>query len=97
MADAKTAGLVGKQGPWSQYPKRMRQMRARGFALRDMFADVLRGMPVAEDLQDMPTEPMRGTAQAVPQHIEAPDARPAHPPVQLAENLPDWRQARLDG
>ena len=29
MDDARTAGLLGKQGPWTQYPKRMRQMRAR--------------------------------------------------------------------
>ena len=42
-ADAKTAGLLGKAGPWTQYPKRMRQMRARAFALRDVFPDVLRG------------------------------------------------------
>jgi hypothetical protein len=34
MDDAKTAGLLGKAGPWTNYPKRMRQMRARGFALR---------------------------------------------------------------
>ena len=55
MDDAQKAGLAGKQGPWSQYPKRMRQMRARAFALRDVFPDVLRGMPVAEELQDMAT------------------------------------------
>lgn len=53
MEDAQKAGLTGKQGPWTQYPKRMRQMRARAFALRDVFPDVLRGMPVAEELQDM--------------------------------------------
>lgn len=53
MEDAQRAGLTGKQGPWTQYPKRMRQMRARAFALRDVFPDVLRGMPVAEELQDM--------------------------------------------
>lgn len=54
QADAKTAGLAGKSGPWSQYPKRMRQLRARAFALRDVFPDVLKGMPVAEELMDMP-------------------------------------------
>ena len=54
MDDAKIAGLVGKQGPWSQYPKRMRQMRARAFAIRDVFPDVLKGLPVAEELLDMP-------------------------------------------
>lgn len=52
MEDAKKAGLAGKQGPWTQYPKRMRQMRARAFCLRDAFPDVLRGMPIAEELQD---------------------------------------------
>jgi len=52
--DAKLAGLHGKAGPWTSYPKRMRQVRARAFALRDVFPDVLRGMPVAEELQDYP-------------------------------------------
>ena len=36
MDDARAAGLAGKQGPWAQYPQRMRQMRARAFALRDV-------------------------------------------------------------
>lgn len=52
--DAKKAGLLGKQGPWSQYQSRMRQMRARGFALRDMFADVLKGLILAEEASDYP-------------------------------------------
>lgn len=52
MEDAKTAGLSGKQGPWTTNPKRMRQMRARAFALRDVFADVLKGMPIAEEVMD---------------------------------------------
>jgi hypothetical protein len=43
MVDAKRAGLAGKQGPWTQYPRRMLQLRARGFALRDCFPDVLKG------------------------------------------------------
>jgi hypothetical protein len=51
-ADAKQAGLAGKQGPWTQYPKRMKQMRARSFALRDTFPDVLRGIPIAEEVMD---------------------------------------------
>lgn len=56
MDDAKRAGLIGKQGPWSQYPKRMMQMRARAFALRDVFPDVLRGLPVAEEVMDIPAD-----------------------------------------
>ena len=63
MDDAKRAGLVGKQGPWSQYPKRMMQMRARAFALRDVFPDVLKGLPMAEEVMDTPRD--MGTAEEV--------------------------------
>ena len=51
--DAKKAGLWGKQGPWSQYPKRMLQQRARSWAFRDKFADALRGISQAEEQQDV--------------------------------------------
>jgi hypothetical protein len=54
--DAKIAGLLNKEGPWRTYPKRMCQMRARGFAGRDQFADVLRGMAIGEELDDLPAE-----------------------------------------
>lgn len=54
VADAKKASLWGKSGPWSQYPRRMLQMRARGFALRDAFPDVLKGLVTAEEAQDYP-------------------------------------------
>jgi hypothetical protein len=56
VEDAKRAGLWGKQGPWQAYPKRMMQMRARGFALRDAFPDVLKGLITAEEAQDYPAE-----------------------------------------
>ena len=52
MEDAKKAGLSGKQGPWTQYPKRMLKLRARSYALRDEFTDVLKGMAIAEEEQD---------------------------------------------
>lgn len=55
--DAKTAGLWGKSGPWSQYPFRMMQMRARGFALRDAFPDRLRGIISREEAQDYSLQP----------------------------------------
>lgn len=55
VGDAKKASLLGKQGPWQQYQKRMLQMRARAFAARDGAADVLRGMHVAEEVQDYQT------------------------------------------
>ena len=59
VEDAKRAGLWGKQGPWSAYPKRMLQMRARGFAIRDAFPDVLKGLITVEEAQDFPAEVTR--------------------------------------
>lgn len=56
VSDAKAAGLWRKQGPWTQYPRRMLQMRARGFALRDAFPDVLKGLITAEEAQDYPRQ-----------------------------------------
>ena len=56
---AMEAGLWGKTGPWTQYWKRMLQMRARGFALRDAFADRLKGIITAEEARDYPTQEER--------------------------------------
>ncbi len=41
--------------PWFRYPKRMLKYRARGFALRDGFSDILRGIKMVEEVQDYPT------------------------------------------
>lgn len=65
--DARKAGLLSKPGPWQQYPKRMLQMRARAFALRSAFPDVLSGMACAEEMEDVEDSP-RG---------DAPDVAPA--------------------
>lgn len=58
--DAFRAGLWGKAGPWTQYPQRMLQIRARAFNLRDNFSDVLRGLAVVEEVHDYtePEEPL---------------------------------------
>ncbi len=56
IADARRANLWKKTGPWTEYPQRMMKFRARGFALRDAFGDVLRGLYTAEEAMDMPTE-----------------------------------------
>lgn len=52
---AMNAKLWGKDGPWKTYPERMLQMRARGFALRDAFADRLKGIITAEEARDYPS------------------------------------------
>lgn len=77
MADAKRAGLAGKTGPWSQYPARMLALRARGFALRNAFADALRGLITAEEAQDYHTpEPAREPVVVRPKFDAAPQATP---------------------
>ena len=53
-SEAKKAGLLGKPGPWQQFPQRMLAMRARAFAARDGAADALSGLYVAEELADSP-------------------------------------------
>ena len=96
--DAKAAGLLGKSGPWTQYKKRMRQMRARAFALRDVFPDVLRGLPVAEELMDMPpTERHMGAAEVVTPAATEKPALPAYPAADFEKNLPAWGQVVASG
>ena len=52
--DAQRANLTNKPGPWKNYPKRMLQLRARGFALRDAFPDAIKGLITAEEAIDYP-------------------------------------------
>lgn len=99
MEDAKLAGLLGKQGPWTQYPKRMRQMRARAFLLRDVYTDVLKGLHMAEESMDLPPpERFMGPADVV--GAPPPPAPPPAPefwPADLFEQrLPEWRKAIAD-
>jgi len=54
LEDAKRAGLLGKSGPWQTNTNRMLKLRARGFGLRDTFADVLAGLVSAEEALDLP-------------------------------------------
>jgi hypothetical protein len=66
VEDAKRAGLWAKPGPWSAYPKRMLAMRARGFAIRDAFADVLKGLITAEEAQDYPQDTKVAKVVSIP-------------------------------
>jgi hypothetical protein len=72
VADAKKAGLWGKSGPWTQYSRRMLQMRARGFCLRDTFPDVLRGLVTVEEAQDYAV-----AHDAQPVSVTQPEPQPA--------------------
>lgn len=89
LSDAKTAGLVGKGGPWSQYPARMLQMRARSWVLRDLYPDVLRGLSVREEAEDSTV--ISVTAVEEPRQIEAPS-----PAAELERRVAAKRTAALD-
>lgn len=97
VADAKQAGLWGKTGPWQTYPRRMLQMRARSFALRDAFPDVLRGLVTAEEAQDYThVEPQPATVRAEPR--PTPEVRPKFDPEtgpQPVEQSDPLARARL--
>lgn len=58
LDDAKTAGLYPSKNPdkpWAKHTKRMLQMRARSWALKDHFGDFLNGMAIAEyDFDELP-------------------------------------------
>jgi len=88
--DAEKAGLWGKQGPWQQYPKRMLMWRARGYALRDKFADALGGLITVEEAQDMPTE----RDITPPRQVEsAPVALEQYSSESFDQNFPKWQAA----
>ena len=86
VADAKKAGLWGKTGPWTQYPKRMLQLRARGFALRDAFPDVLKGLVTAEEAQDYPVPPATPEPVVVRPKFDTPP-QPADEPEEKADRF----------
>ncbi|MGJ7500107.1 hypothetical protein ACSFBF_07080 [Variovorax sp. ZT5P49] len=93
LKDAKTAGLLGKQGPWTQYRDRMLKQRARAFALRDQFADVIKGLSVAEESQDIAPPSMRHMGEA---EVVRPTAE-TYPADQFDKNLPAWRDVMAKG
>ena len=99
VMDAKRAGLWTKAGPWQTYPRRMLQMRARSFALRDAFPDVLKGLISVEEALDNHA----GAGQLAPAHDRR-HRRASHARVATRatsdvsadhqaghDDLPDWR------
>jgi hypothetical protein len=85
-ADAKAAQLWGKTGPWTNYPARQMQWRARGFALRDAYPDVLKGLYIKEEAEDMPPHQGFENAKLVSPQFAEPKAPAAitagNPPVE---------------
>lgn len=90
VKQAKAASLFGKAGPWKLYPDRMLQMRARGFCANDGVPDVLRGMYLAEEVQDF--APMREPTNLTTVEPPAPPAppMPPEPPAIEDQTPPDF-------
>ena len=92
QADAKLANLWGKAGPWTTYPKRMLAMRARAWAIRNVFPDALKGIQVAEEVQDIPIRDM-GAADVVT-NTDVKTVEPAqvlmYPEADFNKNLKTW-------
>jgi hypothetical protein len=88
VGDARRAGLLNKPGPWVEYPSRMLRMRARSFAARDTFPDVLRGIRAVEEARDIPPEAAQ--ARSVRRLSDPPEPEPA------AAAAPDEPAAILD-
>lgn len=74
VVDAIRAVLWRRPGPWSEYPRRMLQMRARAFALRDAFPDVLGGLYLREELEGVSRT---GSWQAPAPRADDPEAAAA--------------------
>ncbi len=82
LIQAKNAGLMSRD-PWAKYTHRMLQMRARSYAIRDGFADVLNGIGVEDQMDvefEVKAQPVVEQQRnfQMPKRREAPqlDARP---------------------
>ncbi|MGI9277849.1 MAG: hypothetical protein ACR2PT_23750 [Endozoicomonas sp.] len=92
LEKARRSGLLAKKSfAWRDHPERMCQMRARSFALRDVFPDVLMGLgrlPLADEQQVKDITPAAQVLSDVP----AGDAKEGHPepsePEPALENNP---------
>lgn len=94
VADATKAGLWGKDGPWTKYPNRMLQMRARGFGLRDKFSDALRGLSIAEEAMDIPSQVIEASdIPQLPETIQRRSELPTVDEVAAAQAKLDQRRA----
>ena len=66
LDDAVQAGIHTKFN-WKKHPKRMLQMRARAYCLRDAYPDLLKGLGVVEERQDHEDTPPPVTEYALPE------------------------------
>lgn len=73
MDDAVKAGISHKPN-WKKHSKRMLQMRARAYCLRDAYPDLLKGLGVVEERQDHDDTPPPITDYELPKPPAEPEA-----------------------
>jgi hypothetical protein len=78
--DAIAAKLDKKDGPWQQYKPRMKFHRARSWALRDTYPDVLKGIRYYEEERDVIDTHFVEPAKTYSLPTEVSGARPAPTP-----------------
>jgi len=85
IAQAKKAQLFDKRDtPWQTYPDRMLLMRARSWAGRDCFPDLLRGIRTAEEALDERPPIDTAVVRAIPGPTPAPTTPPPGSRLTLA-------------
>ena len=95
IGQAKRAKLWGKKGrdgqdtPWITFPDRMLQMRARGFAARDGAPDVMRGIAIREEMEDVEVVPVVDEASNKPQPLEADGPKPRRKKAEEPAPVPE--------
>lgn len=92
--DAQQAGLWGRN-TWKSYPKKMLEWRAFGFAARKAYADRLRGIQLAEEVQDI--QPAAATPKEMGAVELVKDEVQHYPQDSFDENFPKWEKVVLAG
>ncbi len=93
MGNAQKAGLLNRK-PWQSYPDRMLQMRARGFALRDAFADVIGGLITGEEAEDYPIKEAQKTEGTLPKYDK--DNRSTEDIVEALKDMSQEQEKKIE-
>lgn len=88
---AKTASLLGKQGPWTNYPERQMAWRAFWFAARDIASDILKGLGGAEEIRDITERDITPMGSTLAPQL------PEYPAEMFIKNLPAWTKLIVTG
>lgn len=83
---------VDNDSPWYKHPKRMLQMRARAFCLRDVYADVLKGLQVREEVEDHHKIENKNE----PKQLIASDAASRYSNVEAPSEVEDLKRAEVE-